>query len=106
MTSYIITRTQRPPNGKIHFYSGDLRDLILKLKNEQGKNIFIDGGGEIVNALLKETLIDECIISIIPILLGNGKRLFENERPEQRLTLIDTKVYDTGLVKLHYKIVK
>lgn len=101
--SYIITRTVRPSTGKTNFYTGKLKDLISKLKAEQGKNIFIDGGAEIVNELLKENLIDEFIISIIPILVGNGTKLFKDGRPEQILELVSTKQFDKGLIQLHYK---
>ena len=101
--SYVITRTPRPAIGKIHFYTGDLKDLVLKLKREQGKNIFIDGGAEIVNELLKQNLIDELIISVIPILVGDGTRLFKDGRPEQKLELVSTKQFDKGLAQLHYK---
>jgi len=101
--SYIITRTARPTIGNIHFYTGKLEKLISKLKSEQGKNIFIDGGAEIVNELLKENLIDEFIISIIPVLVGNGTKLFVDGRPEMKLELVSLKKFDTGLTQLHYK---
>lgn len=100
--SYIITRTARPGIGKTNFYTGKLNDLIARLKAEQGKNIFIDGGAEIVNELLKENLIDEFIISIIPIFVGNGTKLFKDGRPELILKLVSTKQFDKGLTQLHY----
>ena len=102
-TAYIITKTPKPSIGNTHFYSGSLTELISKLKSEPGKNIFCDGGAEIVNELLKKGLLDELIISVIPILVGNGVRLFKDGRPEQRLQLIRTKTFDTGLTQLHYK---
>ena len=49
---YVITRTERPPVGKIKFYTGDLTRLVHKLKSESGKNIYCDGGAEIINELL------------------------------------------------------
>jgi [ribosomal protein S5]-alanine N-acetyltransferase len=100
--AYIITRTPRPGIGKTVFYTGDLTDLIKKLKDEPGKNIFCDGGAEIVNELLKSELIDELMISVIPILVGNGTRLFKDGRPEEQLELVSVKNYDTGLIQLHY----
>jgi dihydrofolate reductase len=100
---FIITRTERKNAGNTTFFSGNLKDLILRLKNEPGKNIFIDGGAELVNGLLKEKLIDEFIISIIPILVGSGTKLFTDGRPEQKLQLLSTKQFDKGLVQLHYK---
>lgn len=101
--AYIITRTARPTIGKTVFYTGDLTDLVRKLKSENGKNIFCDGGAEIVNELLKNDLLDELIISVIPILIGNGTRLFKDGRPEQKLKLLNVKTFDTGLTQLHYK---
>ncbi len=62
-----------------------------------------DGGAEIVNELLKYDLIDEFIISILPILVGNGTKLFKDGRPEQKLELISTKRFDKGLIQTHYK---
>lgn len=102
--TYIITRTPKPNIGSVKFYTGDLKSLIHKLKSENGKNIFCDGGAEIVNELLKDNLIDEFIISVIPILVGNGTRLFKDGRPEQKLELISIKTFDTGLAQLHYKL--
>lgn len=102
--TYIITRTARPAIGKTNFYTGNLKDLIAGLKIEQGKNIFVDGGAEIVNELLNGNLIDEFIISIIPIMVGNGIRLFKDGRPEQKLKLVRTKTFDTGLIQLHYQL--
>ena len=101
--SFIITRTARQSIGKTNFYTGKLRDLISRLKTEQGKSIFVDGGAEIVNELLKEDLIDEFIISIIPILVGNGTKLFKDGRPELILELVSTKQFDKGLTQLNYK---
>lgn len=101
--TYVITRAQRPSVGKTIFYSGDLKALVLRLKKEDGKNIFIDGGAEIVNALVKERLIDEFFISIIPIILGSGTRLFKDELPEQTLKLLKSHHFEKGLVQMHYK---
>ena len=101
--TFVITRTARESVGKTQFYTGELSDLISKLKSENGKNIFCDGGAEIVNELLRKDLIDEIILSIVPILLGDGTRLFKEGRPEQKLKLVSAKPFDTGLVQLHYK---
>ncbi|PUB32686.1 dihydrofolate reductase [Elizabethkingia sp. YR214] len=102
--AYIITRTERPSENGVNFYNGNLRDLIIKLKSENGKNIFCDGGAEIVNELLKEKLFDELIISVIPVLLGNGIRLFNAGIPAQDLALVSSKSFESGLMQLHYKI--
>ena len=100
---YVITRTPKPNKGRVTFYTGDIAELVKKLKSENGKDIYCDGGAEVINELLKLDLIDEYIISIIPILIGNGTRLFKDGRPEQLLELISSKSFDTGLMQLHYK---
>lgn len=100
--TFILTRTQRPPIGSLQFYTGNVRDLVTKLKTLPGKNIFCDGGAETVDALLRENLIDEFYISIIPVLLGDGVTLFKPGRSALKLTLVSTKQFDTGLVQMHY----
>lgn len=99
---YIISRTPKPNIGSFRFYSSDLVELVLTLKKLKGKNIYCDGGAEIANVLLKNNLIDELYISIIPILLGNGISLFNKDLPENNLNLISAKTYEKGLVQLHY----
>lgn len=100
---YVITRTERPQIGRTIFYTGDITELVKRLKSGKGKNIYCDGGAEVINELLKHDLIDELIISIIPILLGNGTRLFKDGRPEQILEFIAAKTFETGLTQLHYE---
>lgn len=100
---YVITRTARPKQGKTTFYTGSLSELIGKLKSEIGKNIYCDGGSEVIYELMKLDLIDEYIISIIPILLGNGTKLFQENRPEQAIELVNVKSFETGLTQLYYR---
>ncbi len=106
LESYIITRSYRPPIGKTVFYTGDLSSLVMELKSRAGGHIFIDGGAEIVHQFLLGQWIDEIILSVIPILTGSGLPLFKEGRPEQQLTLCASKVFDTGLVQLHYRMNK
>ena len=82
---------------------GNLTEEVNKLKNQSGKDIIVYGGSSFVSALVKENLIDEFIISVIPILVGNGTKLFKDGRPEQKLKLVSTKQFDKGLTQLHYK---
>ncbi len=100
---YIITRTERPSIGNFKFYTGELTPLVNSLKNQSGKNIYCDGGAEIANELIKNNSVDEYIISVIPILLGDGIKLFKDGRPEQKLELVSAKQFDKGLTQLHYK---
>ncbi|RYG06169.1 MAG: dihydrofolate reductase [Chitinophagaceae bacterium] len=100
---YVITRTGRPQTGRTTFYTGDLTELVKRLKSENGKNIYCDGGAEVINELLTHDLIDEFIISIVPVLLGNGTRLFNDGRPEQLLEFLQVKTFEKGLTQLQYK---
>jgi len=101
---YIITRTEQPSIGSFTFYTGNVVELIDRLKSKEGKNIYCDGGAELANLLMQNNCIDEYIISIIPTLLGSGIRLFHDERPQQNLQLISSKHFEKDLVQLHYKM--
>lgn len=100
---YIITRQERKSENGITFYNGNIEDLIEKLKNEEGKNIYCDGGAQIVKLLMEKNLIDEYFISIIPVILGNGKRLFMDDSPFTKLRALPSKYFETGLVQLRYQ---
>jgi len=103
---YVLTRSHKPDSGTIHFYSGNLTELISRLKNQDGKHIYCDGGAETVHQFLQNDLFDELIISIIPVLLGDGIRLFGQSFPEQKLNLVSSKSFKKGLMQLHYIRVK
>ena len=99
---YVITRNPQANSENIVFFNGNICNLVGELKNIHGKNIFLEGGGQIVSQFLKNKLIDEFIISVIPIILGNGIRLFTENYPKNELNLISFKAFDTGLLKVHY----
>lgn len=63
---FVITRKERPKTGRTTFYTGSISTLIKQLKAKPGKNIYCDGGAEVINELLAHDLIDEFIISVIP----------------------------------------
>jgi dihydrofolate reductase len=101
---FIITRAARATVGNTIFYTGSLKELVIRLKSEPGATIYCDGGSEIVYALLREKLIDELIVSLIPVLLGNGVRLFKEGFPSQALALKQSKAFESGLVQLRYEV--
>ena len=101
--SYIISRTlTESSNPAIEFYGGELTELIHRLKSQSGKDIFIDGGAQLVHTLLQQKAIDELIISTIPVLLGGGIRLFKEGFPEKKLKLQHVQSFASGLVQVHY----
>jgi dihydrofolate reductase len=102
--TYIITRTEKPSEGSVNFYTGNLNDLVQQLKSKEGKNIYCDGGAEIVNELLRLQVFDELVVSIIPVLLGSGTKLFQEGIPKKNLKLISSKSFEKGLVQLRYAL--
>ena len=102
MKSYVLTHREMNSTDEIVFTDTPINQLIKLLQNQDGKNIWICGGSSIVNQMIKSNLIDKYIISIIPTILGNGIRLFENDIPETKLSLISTTQYN-GITDLVYK---
>ena len=100
---YVISREEREDANGVTFYNGDIETLINGLKTAGGKNIYCDGGGQIVKLLMEKDLIDEYIVSIIPVILGNGKRLFLGNTPFINLKALPPKHYESGLVQLHFE---
>ena len=100
---YVITKQKRENENGVVFYNGNIEDLIIKLKEKKGKNIYCDGGAQIVKLLMEKNLIDEYIISVIPIILGKGKRLFIGDIDPINLKAKPSKYFDTGLVQLKYE---
>lgn len=101
---YIITHSALKDYDNITFYGGSLLTLIKNLKQQTGKHIYCDGGSELVKSLIQYDLFDEMIISIIPVYLGKGIRLFQEQEMSmpQKLQLLSSKNFPSGLVQLHY----
>ncbi len=102
---YVITRTPRTAEGNIHFYTGDISALVDMLRARPGQDIHLDGGGQVIREFLARDLVDELILFIIPVLLGEGTRLFQAPYPSFRLLLKGTQRYPTGVVRMDYTIV-
>ncbi|CZR02526.1 dihydrofolate reductase family protein [Trichococcus ilyis] len=100
---YVLTRTERAPDGQVHFYSGPIEGLLDQIRRKPGKDIFIDGGSEAIDLFRKKGLIDSYTVSLIPILLGEGISLFKESQKELPLKLVDAATFDSGLVQLTYE---
>ncbi|HSJ68345.1 MAG TPA: dihydrofolate reductase family protein [Anditalea sp.] len=100
---YVISNT-RHGNVDHAEYVDNIIDLITSLKQQNGKDIYCDGGAEIVYELLKHRLFDRIIISIIPHLIGEGIRLFKDNPNEQELKFLKSINYPSGLVQLWYDV--
>jgi dihydrofolate reductase len=82
--------------------SENISDNINKLKHQDGKNILIFGSPSASNSILNEGLVDEFWIFVNPILLGQGIPLFKDISESVKLSLIETKTFDIGVIALHY----
>ncbi|HFH9921904.1 TPA: dihydrofolate reductase family protein, partial [Streptococcus suis] len=98
----IASRHQQLSYDNVRFVS-NIVDVIKKLKGEDGSDIWLFGGAQLVQICLKERLIDHFIIGIIPTILGNGLRLFDFLAEEQTLTLVESTVTD-GIAMLRYDV--
>ncbi len=103
----VFTKTLTKSNWiNTEIVKGDLKDEITKLKSKNGKDILVYGGASFDSSLIKEKLIDEFYLLVNPIVFGNGKTIFKDLKEIQKLTIIESKVFDCGLVLLHYEVKK
>jgi len=100
-TTYVITHHTLDSSDPIRFVNKNPVDLLEELKLKDGKNIWICGGANLVQQLMRNDLIDQYYISIIPTLLGSGIRLFESVEREIKLKLLKTQTYN-GITDLIY----
>lgn len=82
----------------------DLESEVEKIRNEQGKDIWLFGGGNLTTSFMNLKLVDEVWLAVHPVILGGGKPLFDNLKERIVLKHLDTKTYSTGLVFLKYAI--
>lgn len=80
----------------------DLRDAVIELKQQPGKDIFV-GSRSLILQLMKLNLIDEYQICIHPVVVGSGMPLFDNVHERTVLTLVNTKVFKGGAITLYYQ---
>jgi len=103
---FIISGARSEGSGSFKYYSGSLKDLVEDLRSQPGKDIYCDGGASVANQLMEHNLIDEFIVSVVPVMIGEGIRLFRDGRPEMKIRLTNCKKFKTGLIQLHYERVK
>lgn len=85
--SYIITHRQKEDAEDIHFTDEHPCGLVGRLKELEGKDIWICGGASVANQLMAEALVDVLHLTVLPVTLGNGIRLFNDGLPLSRYSL-------------------
>ncbi|MFK7932277.1 MAG: dihydrofolate reductase family protein [Saprospiraceae bacterium] len=105
--SYVFTRdTSLASDENVTFISKNIPDFLTDLKEQEGKDIWLVGGGALNALLLKHQLVDEFIVHVMPIVLGGGISLFSDIIEPTQLELLNSKTYDTGVVELNYQVKK
>ena len=88
----------------VEFVSGAIRPFVARLREQPGKNVWLMGGGDLIAAFLDEQAIDEFVVSVIPVLIGDGIPLIARRPRLTRLKLESVEQFDDGLVQLHYQL--
>ena len=101
--SHTLTEVPEPLAGKIELYSGSLKELVAKLKQEGYKRAYVDGG-KTIQSFINEGFISDLVITTIPVLLGEGLPLFGKTPSDIKLKHVETIAYANGFVKSTYEI--
>ena len=103
---YVVSTTLEEPlewNNSTLIKGNEFAEEIRNLKGQEGKDIAISGGPTLVRSLLDHGLLDELRLFVHPIVVGSGRRLFEDEAESRPLELVDSKTFKTGVLYLTYR---
>ncbi len=103
--NYVISRTLKNDVDKnVEIISADGAEFIRNLKNQEGKDICLLGGGELAKSLFEAKLIDEIGINIHPVLLGSGIPLFLEMNHQIDLELLKCRTFKNGCILVLYRV--
>ena len=103
---FVVSATLEEPlawNNSTLIKGDEFAEEIIELKRRPGKDITIIGSGALVGSLLGRGLLDELRLMVHPVILGGGKRLFEERVDREVLKLVDYRMFTTGVVYLTYR---
>jgi len=103
---YVFSRRTPPasvPAG-VEFVTESIRAFAKRLRKQIGKNVWMMGGGEIIGSFLDEAAIDEFIVTVVPIFIGEGIPLLAPRHREVALHLLGVQQFSDGVVQLHYDV--
>ena len=101
-TKYVLSQTKEKSDWKNTVFLESLAD-IEKLKHSEGANIQVWGSSKLIQLLLKHDLVDEIRLKIYPLILGEGKKLFENGAMPGAFTLTESHITSKGVIIANYK---
>jgi dihydrofolate reductase len=91
------------PSG-VEFVNSAIGPFVSRLREQPGKDIWLMGGGEIIASFLDEQAIDEFVISVVPVFIGDGIPLIARRHRHVPLHLQSVEQFEDGLVQLHYRL--
>jgi dihydrofolate reductase len=100
----VFSRRKRRPSGAVEFARGPIGPFAKRLRAGRGKNVWMMGGGEIIGAFLDAGGIDEFMIHVIPVFIGEGIPLIAPRHRKIPLKLLATRRFSDGVVRLHYAV--
>src|SRR5882672_5538959 len=104
MKFYVLSRSMPPgERDAVTFIKESPSAIVSAIRKEPGKNIWLMGGGELARDFLKEDLVDELQMGVVPTLLGEGIPLFPSGFPQREFDLLENKSYSQGLIALRYE---
>src|SRR5260370_8370245 len=103
MKSYVFPHSQPPgERASVTFVNESPKIFVEKLRKRPGKHIWLMGGGELAPDFLKDDVVDELYIGIVPVLIGEGLPLFPTGFPQPEFTLLENKTFSKTLIPLNY----
>jgi dihydrofolate reductase len=107
LATYVMSRTLPPGEREgITFTRESPASLVAHLRKQNGKAIWMMGGGELARDFLRADLIDELYLGVVPVLLGEGIPLFPGGFPQREFALLENKSYSQGMIALKYERVR
>ena len=104
MPKYVVSKTLENPDwNNTIVVKGDVAASVSKLKDEQDGDIVVHGSAQLVQALIEHGLVDELRLMVFPVVLGSGKRLFDETSDKKPLRLVDSKIVGDGVAILIYQ---
>ena len=107
MKTYVFSKTEPPGDrNNVTFTSDSPSAIVAEIRKKPGKHIWLMGGGILIRDFLKEDLVDELYIGVVPTLIGEGLPLFPAGFPQREFDLIENKTFSQGLIALRYTRVR
>ncbi len=100
---YVFSRSKKGDGTNAVFINSDIAEEVEKIKAQPGENIWLYGGGQLITTFLNLDLVDEYRLAVHPVIIGEGKPLFEKIRERHRLKLLDARPYPSGVTLLSYQ---